>query len=66
MDVCVSRGLPQVMFHALRQTQLIAAGVTWSSSARGVATGDPTVFDKVDTTAASAIKLALTLDVGAR
>jgi hypothetical protein len=50
----------------LRQTQLIAAGVTWSSSARGVATGDPTVFDKVDTTAASAIKLALTLGVGAR
>ena len=64
MDVCVSRGLPQVMFHALRQTQLIAAGVVKLSPRLGH--GDPTVFDKVDTTAASAIKLALTLGVGAR
>jgi len=75
-DVCVSRGLPQVMFHALRHTHasaLIAAGVDAVKISRRLGHADPTVtlrnyahlFDKLDTSAASAIELALTQGVGA-
>jgi len=75
-DVCVSRGLPQVMFHALRHTHasaLIAAGIDVVKISRRLGHADPTVtlrtyahlFDKVDTSAASAIELALTQGVGA-
>jgi integrase len=76
-DVCISRGLPQVMFHALRDTHasaLIAAGVDVVKISRRLGHADPTVtlrtyahlFDKVDTTAATAIELALTQGAGAR
>ncbi len=76
-DVCVFRGLPQVMFHALRHTHasaLIAAGVDVVKISRRLGHAEPTVtlrtyahlFDKVDTTAASAIELALTQNASAR
>jgi integrase len=75
-DVCISRGLPQVMFHALRHTHasaLIAAGIDVVKISRRLGHADPTVtlrtyahlFDKVDT-AASAIELALTQNAGTR
>ena len=76
-DVCVSRGLPQVMFHALRQTHgsaLIAAGIDVVKISHRLGHAGPTVtlrtyahlFQKVDTTAASAIELALTQGAGTR
>ena len=75
-DVCISRGLPQVMFHALRHTHasaLIAAGIDVVKISRRLGHADPTVtlrtyahlFDKVDTAAAGAIELALTQNAGA-
>ena len=75
-DVCISRGLPQVMFHALRHTHasaLIAAGIDVVKISRRLGHADPTVtlrtyahlFDKVGTAAAGAIELALTQNAGA-
>ena len=74
--VCISRGLPQVMFHALRHTHasaLIAAGIDVVKISRRLGHADPTVtlrtyahlFDKVGTAAAGAIELALTQNAGA-
>jgi integrase len=70
-DVCIARGLPQVMFHALRHSHasaLIATGVDVVKISRRLGHADPTVtlrscahlFDKVDTATADAIKIALT------
>ena len=74
-DASVGLGLPQVMFHALRHTHasaLIAPGIDVVKISRRLGHADPTVtlriyahlFDKVDTTAASAIEVALTQDAG--
>jgi integrase len=63
-------GLPRVTFHALRHTHasaLIAAGLDVVKISRRLGHADPTVtlrtyahlFDKADTTAASAIEAAL-------
>jgi len=76
-DVCISRGLPQVMFHALRHTHasaLIAAGIDVVKISCRLGHADPTVtlrtyahlFDKVETTTASAVELALTQNADVR